>query len=436
MSSVAGRNQPRRDMAVPFERRGVESFPGTKHISPAEKSKHPMDLYRIATVASCAERVLPCAHRPAVVSNPPKSNKGLLRMDRNPILFRCDADATQGWENLHQTVTYASSCQRQRRPIHIMGRIEPFPLIAQVARNGNDYLIAKHPAGTSEDCDDTIRAVRKLKAAAVVVAGDDIQEEYLRELASTGTTVVSLTSSNAIRFPSRVVINPLLEPGIREYDIERGTQLCVGRRYAIVRGIYRRQRAIRPIDPQGPFRCILAFGDDDFAGQTLQRANEMLNGSRVEKVSAFVRFHHPDMAALKELASNSGGRFEVLTEINEWATRMTKAQFAVTGGCPWSLELACVGVPQLVINASDKHLANGKRLDEEGAAIFLGQAKKVSELALREAANALLDDPLDRAGMTRCGRNLIDGRGPDRMVAALEIMLHSHVHAKPLRIAA
>ena len=38
--------------------------------------------------------------------------------------------------------------------------------------------------------------------------------------------------------------------------------------------------------------------------------------------------------------------------------------------------------------------------------------------------------------MTRCGRNLIDGRGPDRMVAALEIMLHSHVHAKPLRIAA
>jgi hypothetical protein len=26
--------------------------------------------------------------------------------------------------------------------------------------------------------------------------------------------------------------------------------------------------------------------------------------------------------------------------------------------------------------------------------------------------------------MSRCGRKLIDGRGPDRLVTALEIMLH------------
>ncbi|QVL31171.1 polysaccharide biosynthesis protein [Telmatocola sphagniphila] len=357
-------------------------------------------------------------------------------MDRYPILFRCDADSTQGWENLYQTVTFASSCQRQRRPIYIMGGIEPFPLIAQVARNGNEYLMANHPIGTSEDCDETIRAVRKLKAAGVVVAGENIQEEYLRELASTGTVVTSLTNTNSIRFPSRLIVNPFMEPGVSDYDIERGTQLCIGKRYAIVRGIFRRQRAIRPADPQGPFRAILAFGDDDFNNQTVRRATELLNGSRVEKVSAFARFHYPQMEELKALASRSGNRLEVLTEPGEWATRLTKAHFAVTGGCSWALELACVGVPQLIINATQKHRANSKRMDEEGAAIYLGEADNVSELMLRDAGNALLDDPLERAGMSRCGRNLIDGRGLDRMVAALEIMLHSVVPAQKMRLAA
>ena len=31
---------------------------------------------------------------------------------------------------------------------------------------------------------------------------------------------------------------------------------------------------------------------------------------------------------------------------------------------------------------------------------------------------------LERVGMSRCARYLIDGRGPDRMVNALEVMLH------------
>jgi hypothetical protein len=36
----------------------------------------------------------------------------------------------------------------------------------------------------------------------------------------------------------------------------------------------------------------------------------------------------------------------------------------------------------------------------------------------------LLDDPQERQAMTRCGRQLIDGRGQDRLVTALEILLH------------
>jgi hypothetical protein len=38
--------------------------------------------------------------------------------------------------------------------------------------------------------------------------------------------------------------------------------------------------------------------------------------------------------------------------------------------------------------------------------------------------------------MARCGRKLIDGRGPDRLVNAMEIMLNPMPQAERLRIAA
>src|ERR671930_340565 len=88
-----------------------------------------------------------------------------------------------------------------------------------------------------------------------------IQEEYLRELSSTGTTVVVIDTEAKVRFPNRLVINPLVGRPLGHYKWEPGTQLLLGRKYAIVRSVFRRQRALRSGDPQGTFRGIVAFGE-------------------------------------------------------------------------------------------------------------------------------------------------------------------------------
>jgi spore coat polysaccharide biosynthesis predicted glycosyltransferase SpsG len=89
-----------------------------------------------------------------------------------------------------------------------------------------------------------------------------------------------------------------------------------------------------------------------------------------------------------------------------------------------SLELACIGVPQLVIVQSEMHWPTAQRLEEEGAVSCLGWHANVSAGTFREAVSDLLIDPMERQAMTRCGRKLIDGRGPDRLVTALEVLLH------------
>lgn len=357
-------------------------------------------------------------------------------MERSPVLFRCEGTRVSGWESLYQCMTFASALQRRRRTAYFLGNYEPFPLLAQVARGGNEYLPAQHMIGTPEDCNETIRQVRRVGASAVVVAAPGISTEYIKELASAGALVAVIDTEAAARFSSKLVFNPLLGPDLRSYEYERGTQLCLGARYAIVRPVFRRQRPIRPIDPQPPFRAILALGDDDQAGQSLVRAEELLANTRVEKISVVVRSQHHQLTELRELAEKYQGRLEVLTEPSELNTRLPRAHFAITSGDGWSLEMACTGVPQFVITQNPRHVPTGKILEEEGAALYLGEAAAVSNGTLRDAIQNLLDDQLERVGMSRCGRRLIDGRGPDRMVNALEIMLHPAVRADEERIAA
>src|SRR5262249_53146756 len=139
---------------------------------------------------------------------------------------------------------------------------------------------------------------------------------------------------------------------------------------------------------------------------------------------------------LKALAQEYAGRLEFITETSELSTRLPRAHFALTSGDGWSLEMACVGVPQIVLTQNRRHVASAQLLDEGGAATYLGMASDLSTATLRDAVHNLLDDQLERVGMSRCARQLVDGRGPDRMVNALEIMLHPAKPAGEQRLAA
>src|SRR6266852_3413465 len=145
-------------------------------------------------------------------------------MNRDPILFRVDGTARIGWENLSRCLVLAAALQRRRRPTYFLSRLEPASLALSIKRAGNDWLEADSPAGSTDDLPEMIQEVRRLRPAAVIVDAPEANEEYLAPLAATGTLVVSLDNLAGIRFPSRLVINPLLGPGRESYAFERGTQ--------------------------------------------------------------------------------------------------------------------------------------------------------------------------------------------------------------------
>jgi spore coat polysaccharide biosynthesis predicted glycosyltransferase SpsG len=345
-------------------------------------------------------------------------------MNRAPVLFRVDANPRLGWEHLSRSLVLANALQRRRRPAYFLSQLEPGSLGLNLKRAGNEWLDADSPAGTTEDLEEVIQEVRRLQPAAVVVDSPDVTESYLAALRSTGILVVSLDSLANISFPSRLIINPLLAPSREAYEFQRGTQVLLGPRYALVRPEIRRVRPIRAQEPAQPFRVLVALGDDDPNNQAGELAKALLNCPRVGRVDVVVRPYHPNLAGLQALAESCPERLEVVHEPGEVPVRISRCHFAVTAGNAWSLELACVGVPQLMIVQAETHWPTAQRLEEEGAATCLGWHENVSAGTFRQAVQDLLTDPQERQAMARCGRQLIDGRGPDRLVTALEVLLH------------
>jgi spore coat polysaccharide biosynthesis predicted glycosyltransferase SpsG len=345
-------------------------------------------------------------------------------MNRDPILFRVDGTAGAGWERLARTQALAAALQRRRRPTYFLSQLEPASLALSLKRAGNEWLEADAVAGEDDDLSEVVQEIRRLQPAAVIVDAPGADEPYLNALRATGTLVVSLDHLANIQFPSRLIINPLLGPGREGYTFQPGTQVLLGARYAIVRPEIRRIRPVRAQEPALPFRALIALGDDDPNDQAMKLGRLLLNVPKLERVDVMVRPQHPGLPALQELAQSTPERFAVVTESAEISARLARCHFAISGGAAWSLELACIGVPQLLIVQSEAHWPTAQRLEEEGAATCLGWHESVSAQTIRMAIQNLLADPLERQAMARCGRQLIDGRGSDRLVTALEVLLH------------
>jgi spore coat polysaccharide biosynthesis predicted glycosyltransferase SpsG len=356
-------------------------------------------------------------------------------MNRDPILFRVDGTARTGWEHLTRCLTLAAALQRRRRPTYFLSQLEPGSLGLGIKRGGNDWLEADAPAGSPEDLHETVQEVRRLRPAAVIVDAPEASEAYLAELMATGTLVASLDNLAGVRFPSQLVINPMLAPGREDYEHYPGTQLLLGPRYTLVRPEIRRVRPLRAQEPaplppgegksvKEPYRALVALGEDDPNRHTEGLVRTLMNTPRVGRVDVVVRPQHPDLAMFQALAEAHPERLELATEPAEVTARVVRAHFAITGAGGWSLELACVGVPQLVLVQAEAHWPTAQRLEEEGCATCLGWHATVSHQTVRQAVQNLLTDPLERQAMSRCARKLIDGRGPDRLVTALEVLLH------------
>ncbi|MNK59880.1 UDP-2,4-diacetamido-2,4,6-trideoxy-beta-L-altropyranose hydrolase [compost metagenome] len=170
------------------------------------------------------------------------------------------------------------------------------------------------------------------------------------------------------------------------------------------------------IKPQAR-RVLVNFGGFDAAMQTYHAMQALADFVELE-VDFVAGADNPAWAQMQALAA-SRPHWRLHSFVSDFYRLMTEADLFVGAGGGTSWERAAMGLPTICIAVSNNQQANGEVMAAAGAHVFMGAREQVSVEQLRLAIGFVAGNQGLRQSLAQQSRLLVDGRGAQRVAAAL-----------------
>ena len=260
------------------------------------------------------------------------------------------------------------------------------------------------------------------------VAAVDLPETALAELAacdddSRSRTLLVDDLAQLPTYPCGLVLNQNAHADRAAYPPERPPNYLLGLEYVLLRREFRTwSRSVKPVRRIAT-RLLVTFGGADPARMTLRAVQALdalppaIRGSL--EVRVLVGAANPDTAPIEAAIAGSSVAATLERSVVRMAERMAWADLVLVSGGTTVWELAAMGCPALVVETapSEPFLVGGLR--RVGLFDLLGPAESLDGAAIAVAIERRVTDVAWRRLMARRGQSLVDGRGVDRVVAAL-----------------
>lgn len=167
-------------------------------------------------------------------------------------------------------------------------------------------------------------------------------------------------------------------------------------------------------------RALISLGGSDPFRATAGVARTLCPAFPALRFSAVIGpgFAPDERESLRALAAATPNLRLVVEPENLGALYMD-CDLAVTSGGLTKFEAALFGVPSVIVANSSQEEALSEEFAVHGASVFVGRADRVDPKALREAF-ARLCDPATAESMSRRGREILDGRGGERVIEHIQ----------------
>jgi spore coat polysaccharide biosynthesis predicted glycosyltransferase SpsG len=311
-----------------------------------------------------------------------------VKLPRHAV-FLTDANRQAGWGHLVRSEVLASALRE--------ASCEPLFVLPHSDEEAVGYVGRRHAVQRSEE--------RLPPEALAVVDRAGEPPETAARLRARGHRVLWIDDGGRGRFEADLLLNQNLEREDTRYECPASCRMLLGPRYALVRSEFRAPVAA----PAEGRRVLVTFGGSDPFGLTRRVARILAGAARVRAVVG------PSMAPPEapgvELVRGADAR--------AMAALMRDADVAVGAAGSTAWELCLVGLPAVLLLCAENQAPLGALLQRRGAALCLGPHEQASDERIAAAVEELLADAPRRAEMARRARTLVDGRGAERVVAAL-----------------
>jgi len=338
------------------------------------------------------------------------------------LLFRTDASLKIGTGHVMRCLALAQAWQDAGgRAVFAMAETTP-AIREKLQAEACEVVSISAQAGTEQDSRETLHIARSQGAEWVVVDGYRFDSDFQCAVKAAGLKLLFLDDNGHVGFYTcDLVLNQNVHATQSMYaQREPYTRLLLGTSYSLLRREFRSWSGCQREIPETGRKLLVTFGGsdpDNLTGLAMQAIGQV-NVLGLEVV-VVVGPSNPHYAFLGKIRSPQHSvRLE--QNVADMARLMASADLAVSAAGTTCLEMCFLGLPAIAVAAAENQRASARELDRQGCVVHLEETGNIQVEQLAEMIDKLLKSPAARASLSQRGRELVDGNGAKRVIAAIQ----------------
>jgi UDP-2,4-diacetamido-2,4,6-trideoxy-beta-L-altropyranose hydrolase len=354
-------------------------------------------------------------------------------LNGEPLVIRVDGGAGIGLGHVTRCVALATAWRERGGPVVAVTTDAGGPAGEQLRLGGIEVVTMPAPRGSILDASRLCAIASDVGTRWAVVDGYEFDADYLEVVKSSGLGLIYLDDLGQVdHYCSDIVINGGVNALHRSYvECADYTTLLLGPQYALLRSQFlNRGRRMQPASSTAHKLLItLGGGSSGEAARQVIRALDYVDQEDIETV-VVLGAANDSSAAVKQAARDCKRHVELKFRVEDMCAWMHWADLAIAGAGSTCYELACVGLPAVVMVLANNQEPSGRGLSDLGVVWNLGRIEERSEREIGEAVTALMRDETARQRMHEAGVALVDAHGARRAVLRIQT---SDVTLRPAR---
>ena len=354
------------------------------------------------------------------------------------VLIRADASLNMGTGHIMRCLAFAQYLQNhQVNPIFICAEL-PDQLQTRLVSEKIKFILIDAELGSDEDAQITINLAQKYQAHWLIIDGYQFNSEYQKYLKEADFKILFFDDyGHCNYYYADLVLNQNLGANQELYNNrENYTKLLLGSDYTLLRKEFLSwQKWQREIKPHAN-KILVTMGGSDRDNVTLKVVQSLalivdslirfdssqtsLELDRGEfQIMLIVGGSNPHFDSLKSYCDTLPLNITLKQNVANMTELMAWADMAICGGGSTNWELAFMGLPTIVITIADNQREIAQNLAEMGLIISVGWWENITIDMLKKVILELIINRNKRKKMSYLGKQLIDGKGIDRIFQAM-----------------
>jgi UDP-2,4-diacetamido-2,4,6-trideoxy-beta-L-altropyranose hydrolase len=345
------------------------------------------------------------------------------QMKRGVLLIRADATVMSGTGHVMRCLALAQAWQHGGGDV-IFAMAQATAAIRERLRSEQAKIVdIEADSGSSEDLRQTINAARSRNAEWLVVDGYHFDAHYVSELQNVLSLLVIDDNGELESYASELVLNQNAHARAEMYAKRSPrTRVLLGPRYALLRSEFTAYSNWARMVPERGARVLVTMGGSDPQDLT-PRILSALASLSIDylQIRAVVGGSAENRNEVAGKAARFPGRVEVLSNVATMAELMAWADMAIAGAGTTCWEMCLLGLPAILVVVAENQRFIAGHLASMGAAVDAGPAESIDCWSLARSSEELLDNRDRRLKMSQLARQLVDGKGSERVLEMMRI---------------